>query len=70
MSTDCKYMAEQIVGLLIDKTIVGIVLPEDEESFGFIAVDLDSGKDDRTIVWVDQDAEGNGPGWLNIEPPK
>ena len=63
MSTDSKYMSEQIKERLLGGTITEVVLTADEQSFGF-KVTTDA---ERVLVWVDRDAEGNGPGWLSME---
>jgi len=60
MSTDAEYMTEQMKKKLLGKTITEIVITEDKESFGFKV-------DGETLVWVDCDPEGNGPGWLSME---
>lgn len=69
MSTDAKYMAEQINAKLAGGQIRNAVATEDGESFGFDVVVKAEGRGNYNVlrVWVDCDAEGNGPGWLNIE---
>ena len=65
MSTDAKYMIKNINEHLVGATIVGAISSkyDDDESFGLLV------KRDNTEfpVWVDCDAEGNGPGWLSFE---
>lgn len=64
MSHDVKYMSEQIGRQLIGSTIRVALSTEDGESFGFRVITPDK----RVLdVWVDCDAEGNGPGWLSIQ---
>lgn len=64
MSHDVKYMTEQIQRGLVGAKIMVALRSEDNESFGFRV----KAKDNRIFdVWVDCDAEGNGPGWLSIE---
>ncbi len=64
MSTDAEYMNEQIQRQLIGSTIRVALSTEDGESFGFRVITPDK----RVLdIWVDCDAEGNGPGWLAIQ---
>ena len=64
MSRDVKFMVEQVHRRLIGAKITVALTSEDDFSFGFRIV-----KDNAVFdVWVDCDAEGNGPGWLTIEP--
>lgn len=65
MSTDPRYSANLIIDKLIGATITGAA--ETEESFGIVAR-LENGNE--VVIWIDQDAEGNGPGWITIEEPK
>jgi hypothetical protein len=69
MSTDVQYMSKQIIKNLVGWAIVGAAVDEDGESFGFIIGRRDpkTKKYERKTIWVDCDAEGNGPGWLNME---
>ena len=69
MSTDPNYSAEMINERLIGTTIRNAVVSEDGESFGFSVVKKAKGRGNYDVitVWVDCDAEGNGPGWLNME---
>ncbi len=60
MSADVEFMVKLINEQLIGNNIAGSVTAADNESFGFV---LDNGD----VVWVDCDAEGNGPGWLTVE---
>ncbi len=62
--SELNYLAEQINEHLVGGKIVGAIISEDKEFFGF-GVLMPNKK--RKVVWVDMDAEGNGPGWLNIE---
>lgn len=62
MSHDAEYMMERIKAHLVGRRIRHAVRGPDG-SFGFTL-------DDGTLVWVDCDAEGNGPGWLAIEKPE
>lgn len=47
-------------GQLRGKTIVNIV--KDGEFYGLVM-------DDGTCAWIQQDPEGNGPGFLDIQAP-
>jgi len=71
MTTDSEYMSQEILEKLVGWRIVGSALSDDGESFGLIVQsprhNVNEGPKRKT-VWVDCDAEGNGPGWLNIEP--
>lgn len=54
-----EKIGEKVIGF----TIIGVVQTPDGESWG-----LQLQKDTQTfIAWVDMDAEGNGPGHLNVE---
>jgi hypothetical protein len=64
MSHDVQYMTEQVQRKLLDSTIITSLKTEDGESFGFRVRTKDKAIFD---VWVDRDAEGNGPGWLAIQ---
>lgn len=68
MSTNAKFMADEIYKKLSGGRIANAIrsVAEDgEESFGFLVE-----RNGKTIqVWVDCDAEGNGPGWLQIQEP-
>jgi hypothetical protein len=48
-----------IANKLVGKKITGVVLSSDGESAGFSL-------NDGSVVWVDRDPEGNGPGWLSV----
>ena len=65
MSTDAEYMADEIYKKLSGGRITNAIRSENddgEESFGFLVE-----RNGKTIqVWVDCDAEVNGPGWLKI----
>ncbi len=69
MSTDCEYMAAQVNEKLRGVTIRNAVISEDKEAFGFEVVRKAKGRGNYDVftVWVDCDAEGNGPGWLSME---
>lgn len=68
MSTDAEYMVDEIVTKLVGFRIVQATVSEDGESFGFVVERDPHGKPiERKTVWVDCDAEGNGPGWLKVE---
>lgn len=60
MSTDNEYMIERIKKEMLGRTIIEAVMSSNEESYGFKL-------DNDLVVWVDCDAEGNGPGWLSME---
>jgi len=63
MTEDVKHMVEKIHRYLIGAEIKIALTTEDDSSFGFRIIT----KDKRVFdVWVDRDAEANGPGWLNI----
>jgi len=59
-----NYAVKQAAEKLVGKTIVGTVESSDGESWGLQVKDT-AGR--VTNVWVDQDPEGNGPGWLAYE---
>ena len=74
MSSDARFTRDQIVKHLVGGKITQAIqtfedgAPEKhfEDFAGFIVK-----KGNRSIhVWVQQDAEGNGGGWLALEDPK
>jgi len=64
MGTFIEKHLQQLVG----NTIVGVVVPPDQSDpdavFGVQVVSSDGS---RRTIWILQDAESNGPGWLEIE---
>ena len=61
MSHDSDYCVEQLKPLVGGELFMVVTAPPD--SFGFQVI-----KDGKlTTVWIDRDAEGNGPGWVNLE---
>lgn len=62
--SNVNYAVKQASEKLVGKTIVGTVESSDGESWGLQVKDT-AGR--VTNVWVDQDPEGNGPGWLAYE---
>ena len=74
MSSDARFTRDQIVKHLVGGKITQAIqtfedgAPENyfEDFAGFVVK-----KGNRSIhVWVQQDAEGNGGGWLALEDPK
>lgn len=64
IEAEMKQIEEKLVG----KTIVGACkCAVAAGGFGFIAKSLDG---ETVRVWVDMDAEGNGPGHLDVETIK
>ena len=67
MMTDAKFNAEMIQKQLLGWTIINPVLTADsdgyDQRFGFL---VKKGKKSK-VVWVDQDGESNGAGWLAID---
>jgi len=61
MRRNIDYCAEQLEQL-VDGTVFGVVKDSKNESFGFQV--MKSGL--MYTVRIDQDAEGNGPGWVSI----
>jgi len=61
-------MASEIAQKLGGGTIHKALISDDSESFGFEVVVKGDGRGNYNVlaVWVDCDAEGNGPGWLSI----
>ena len=63
MTTDAKYMIDRVIPELIGATIVGAVIDENDEFYGLrLAL---PGKTDH-VAWINCDAEGNGPGWIDV----
>ena len=56
-------MAQKINDQLVGATIAGAVISDDGESFGLKVFKHGTNKE-VTVIWVDRDSEGNGPGWL------
>lgn len=50
--------------------LVGVAF--DAEGEGFFGLIMESGgggfKVERSVIWVQQDAEGNGGGWITVDP--
>ena len=75
MSTNAEFMANEISAKLAGWTIVQATVDSpdpyagDQQSFGFVVGRRNPKTKlvERKTVWVDCDAEGNGPGWLNME---
>lgn len=69
MSTNTEFMAAEISEKLRGGVIRNALITDDKESFGFQVVVKGEGRGNYDVlnVWVDCDAEGNGPGWLNVE---
>lgn len=69
MSTDAEYMTKQITERLAGGQIRNALVGTDGEAFGFDVVVKAKGRGNYDVlhVWVTCDAEGNGPGWLDIE---
>ena len=74
MSSDARFTRDQILKHLVGGKITQAIqtfedgAPENyfEDFAGFVVK-----KGNRSIhVWVQQDAEGNGGGWLALEDPK
>lgn len=68
MTSDVDFMVKEIDAKLLGATIRNAVRTPDGNSFGFELVSKAKGRGNYDVftVWVDCDAEGNGPGWLNI----
>jgi hypothetical protein len=68
VSHDNDYCTNQIADHLVGGTITGAIQSSsDEWGDGFFGFRVKKG-DKELAVWVQQDAEGNGPGWVSIEP--
>lgn len=68
MSHDNDYCIEQINKHLVGGMITGAIT-SGPDAFGdaFFGFKVKKGKK-QFAVWVQQDAEGNGPGWISVEP--
>lgn len=62
-TSNAEYMAKYIHKELVGWKIIGTITDPDNEDYGFI---VKKGKEEKN-VWVSRDAEGNGPGFLEIE---
>ena len=69
MSSDTEYMIETIKNQLTGTQIRNAIMDSTGEFFGFQVVKKAEGRGNYDVltVWVNCDAEGNGPGWLDIE---
>jgi len=67
MSTDQNYMIDEISKKLVGGRIENPFQDPEGEFFGFHVRMPGQTDEQRLQVWVQCDAEGNGPGWLNIE---
>lgn len=68
MSNDAEYSIDLINKHLVGSTITGAVRDKDDfDTFFGLRVEKD-GKEFG--VWINQDAEGNGPGWIDIQEIK
>lgn len=68
--SEAKYVADQLLDF-VGGAIIGIVVSEGEtewEEFPGIRVRARDGSEH--ILWIQQDAEGNGPGWITPEKVK
>ena len=63
-SSEIPFLVAQVNDHLVGGKIIGSLRDPEMESFGF-KVEHEDGK--IMDVWVDRDAEGNGPGWVSIE---
>ena len=49
---------------LVGKRVAGVVRTDDDEGIGcFAGLEFEDG----TVVWFNQDTEGNGPGWPDVQ---
>lgn len=70
MSHDNEFCKEQIVKHLLGGTITGVLDSDvdDVDDFGVQFFGLRIMKDGKQFAaWVQMDAEGNGPGWVEVE---
>ena len=63
-----RYMVKEMKEHLVGGAIVGVVVDEEEEFWGFQIRKNKAAGSTNLIVWVLMDAEGNGPGFLDIRP--
>ena len=71
MSYDTEYCAKQIMDNLIGAIIIcAITSPPGEYDDGFFGFRVKTKKGKEKAVWIQSDAEGNGSGWIDIEPWK
>lgn len=64
--TDAEFMVEKIEEQLLGGKITNAVIDQELGAFGFTVEFTKKSKKPSIMVWVDQDAEQNGPGWLAI----
>ncbi len=57
---------DRLVPELVGLTVMGGLVDDSGENWGFTAAGRKGGKLVRKDVWVLCDPEGNGPGWLEI----
>lgn len=63
---DNQHMIEEINKHLVGAMILGAIESEGDDYFNDFGFMISKGGKKMT-VWVQQDPEGNGPGWLAIE---
>lgn len=61
MNSNVTYLTKQLTPF-IGATIVGFA-DDDEGTFGLI---IQKGKQQKKVLWVLRDPEGNGPGFLEL----
>lgn len=73
--TDAEYYAQEVIDKLVGGRITRALITEPEEFdgtqfFGFRVVNYSNSKNTKSEydVWVQRDPEGNGEGFLAIEP--
>ena len=58
-----KFM-EQHLGQLVGMTVTGLA----NDGAGNWGIMLENKSKQKLAAWISRDPEGNGPGWLQIEP--
>ena len=64
MTTDVLFNVSEINRCLVGATILNPITDPGEEYFGLVVSKV-GGK--PFTVWIDRDAEGNGPGFLKVD---
>ena len=63
--SEAKYLADNVILPLVGYRITGAAVDQDDEFAGVI---LEKKGEAKQIAWVQCDPEGNGLGFLAVEP--
>ncbi len=66
-SDEVKACIDRLIPFLVGLTITGSAVDDTGEYWGFTVEGQKGGSNVKKVVFVLQDPEGNGSGWLEIE---